>query len=413
MGSTVRRERYFPNSQKTYDVIETPLRNPDGTVSKLSLSRDLTPIKQAQKALEEREMLYRSITESAADGAVMVQDGKILFVNHALVNMVVMITLQRIVWEEHWQPKVFSPQANFHYETLQQLEKEIWAIADTEYTREQLNILRQLILAWRKENPDQQMVFSIRFTNFDSLKEIFQLAESKGLFSGLSKAVDAAEELRLLGDRIRFQFSRMPLLLNYELEMAYMQLASKSEVQTLLQDSTRMATAVQQLAHVSAGLPEMTQNAFAKLETESARLRSLLEALNQTMGTGDELVTEINRAIAAVDSIVSRFDPMRTKGGGKPIKIDQLRGLAQDVTVTGRQLNDLLQTTNQFLSDPDKEKRLANLVDALAQVESQGERLINLIFYRSLIIAFSILFGAFLLAVAYSRITGKRGRISD
>jgi PAS domain S-box-containing protein len=87
LGSTVRRERYFSNSQKTYDVIETPLRNPDGTVSKLSLSRDLTPIKQAQKALEEREMLYRSITESAADGAVMVQDGKILFVNHAFVNM--------------------------------------------------------------------------------------------------------------------------------------------------------------------------------------------------------------------------------------------------------------------------------------------------------------------------------------
>jgi PAS domain S-box-containing protein len=87
LGSTVRRERYFPNNQKTYDVIETPLRNPDGTVSKLSLSRDLTPIKQAQKALEEREMLYRSITESAADGAVMVQDGKVLFVNHAFVNM--------------------------------------------------------------------------------------------------------------------------------------------------------------------------------------------------------------------------------------------------------------------------------------------------------------------------------------
>jgi len=87
LGSTVRRERYFPDSQRTYDVIETPLRNPDGTVSKLSLSRDLTAIKQAQKALEEREMLYRSITESAADGAVMVQDGKILFVNHAFVNM--------------------------------------------------------------------------------------------------------------------------------------------------------------------------------------------------------------------------------------------------------------------------------------------------------------------------------------
>ncbi|MBN2126664.1 MAG: sigma 54-interacting transcriptional regulator [Deltaproteobacteria bacterium] len=86
-GKTVRREWQFPKRQRTYDIIDTPLRNPDGSVSSLSILRDLTDIKRAQRALEERELLYRSVTESAADGAVMVQDGKILFANHALVEM--------------------------------------------------------------------------------------------------------------------------------------------------------------------------------------------------------------------------------------------------------------------------------------------------------------------------------------
>ncbi len=86
-GETVHRKYYFQKNRKTYDVVETPLINTDGSISKLSIFRDLTATIQAQKALEEKELLYRSVTESAADGAVMVQDGKILFANHAFALM--------------------------------------------------------------------------------------------------------------------------------------------------------------------------------------------------------------------------------------------------------------------------------------------------------------------------------------
>jgi PAS domain S-box-containing protein len=86
-GKTVRLERHYPRIRRTYDVVETPLRNKDGSLSKLAIYRDVTALKQAQKALEEREALYRSVTESIADGAVMVQDGKVMLVNHALVEM--------------------------------------------------------------------------------------------------------------------------------------------------------------------------------------------------------------------------------------------------------------------------------------------------------------------------------------
>jgi PAS domain S-box-containing protein len=86
-GKTVHWEWDLSRKQKTYDVISTPTRNPDGSVSRLSILRDLTALKKAQKALEERELLYRSLTESVADGVVLVQDGIITFVNNAFVDM--------------------------------------------------------------------------------------------------------------------------------------------------------------------------------------------------------------------------------------------------------------------------------------------------------------------------------------
>ena len=84
---TVRRELYFQRNKKTYDVLETPLRNPDGSISQLSILRDLTAVKLAQKTLEERESFYRGVIESIADGAVVAQEGIILFVNKSLMDM--------------------------------------------------------------------------------------------------------------------------------------------------------------------------------------------------------------------------------------------------------------------------------------------------------------------------------------
>jgi PAS domain S-box-containing protein len=83
----VRREWFFHCNGRTYDVVSTPLTNADGSVSKLSILRDVSALVKAQKALEERERLYRSVTEFIADGAVMVQDGLILFANHSFTEM--------------------------------------------------------------------------------------------------------------------------------------------------------------------------------------------------------------------------------------------------------------------------------------------------------------------------------------
>ncbi|MEK7279482.1 MAG: diguanylate cyclase, partial [Nitrospirota bacterium] len=51
-GKTVRWEWHSSKNNKTYDLLETPLRNRDGTISKLEIFRDITERKYLENALE-------------------------------------------------------------------------------------------------------------------------------------------------------------------------------------------------------------------------------------------------------------------------------------------------------------------------------------------------------------------------
>jgi signal transduction histidine kinase len=52
-GKTVHWEWYSHQNQKTYDIIETPLKNPDGTISDLKILRDITEHKRTEAKLEQ------------------------------------------------------------------------------------------------------------------------------------------------------------------------------------------------------------------------------------------------------------------------------------------------------------------------------------------------------------------------
>lgn len=64
-GKTVRWEWYSFKNQKTYDLIDTPMKNYDGSVSKLEIFRDITERKLAGQKLKESEEKYRKAYEQA------------------------------------------------------------------------------------------------------------------------------------------------------------------------------------------------------------------------------------------------------------------------------------------------------------------------------------------------------------
>jgi PAS domain S-box-containing protein len=51
-GKTVHREWYCSKNQKTYDLIDTPLKNSNGSFSKLEIFRDITEFREIQKKLQ-------------------------------------------------------------------------------------------------------------------------------------------------------------------------------------------------------------------------------------------------------------------------------------------------------------------------------------------------------------------------
>ena len=75
-GKTVRWEWYSRRNNKTYDLFETPLRNVNGTLSKLTIFRDISDRKRMEDDLRDAEKRYRVIFEHALTALCVIEHGE-------------------------------------------------------------------------------------------------------------------------------------------------------------------------------------------------------------------------------------------------------------------------------------------------------------------------------------------------
>ena len=87
-GETVRWEVQSPKDHRWYYVVNTPIRHPDGSMSKMAMIQDVTAHKLTEQALQEAEAKYRGIYENAVIGIFQsTPAGRLLSVNPALARM--------------------------------------------------------------------------------------------------------------------------------------------------------------------------------------------------------------------------------------------------------------------------------------------------------------------------------------
>lgn len=87
-GKTVRWEWHSSKNQKTYDLIDTPFRNSDGSISKLEIFRDITEQKKAEEELKKSEYKYRRIFEESKEIIfVSSVDGRFQDINPAGIQL--------------------------------------------------------------------------------------------------------------------------------------------------------------------------------------------------------------------------------------------------------------------------------------------------------------------------------------
>lgn len=87
-GETIHWDWYSFKNDKTYELIDTPLENPDGTISKLEIFRDITSRKRAEEKIRRLGLRNQKLLEAAGQGIYGVDSkGRIVFVNPAAAEV--------------------------------------------------------------------------------------------------------------------------------------------------------------------------------------------------------------------------------------------------------------------------------------------------------------------------------------
>ncbi|MEA3412095.1 MAG: OmpA family protein [Pseudomonadota bacterium] len=205
-----------------------------------------------------------------------------------LLDMMVLVSLYNIVWNEYWGPEVYGDAAQPMIDMLRVMEEDIWGFAAKVMTPEQLSEIRGVIRQWRARNPDKQGVTFIRFSDFGALgrkPSLEKAMQPGGLLAPVREAAVAAEEIRVMGDRALYLMVRMQDLMPRRFEMAVKEILRSPELGQTLDDISGFRESSERYAAVLETLPgefsTRTQSIIDQtLEQVSAERQA---AINQLM----------------------------------------------------------------------------------------------------------------------------------
>jgi len=343
----------------------------------------------------------------------------------ALLDMAVYVTLKRMVWEDYWGPKVYREAAEHMIDSYRIMEADIWEIAAGVFTPEQLADLRRVIEEWRAKHPDQVSVGYMRLSELSESRQISQLVEAGkpgGLLAPVKEANRNIEEIRMLAERLVFMLNRIQPSVNFQLDLAFANLANQPEVQELLTDTHTFADVADRTAdsfsslvdglpeeraaaihQILVGLSEERERIFAQLTSEEDGIRPTVAEVRQTVEAATVLSREGRETIQTVDNLVTGI-AQRRRPGGKKFNILDYQATVQDVIVLTQEANTALATLERIIESPGIEHNLALVIGGANALEDEVvEEILDRLFLRGLLL---ILF-FFAVLVGYRWITSR------
>jgi cytochrome c556 len=273
----------------------------------------------------------------------------------ALLDLVVMATLNRIVWEDYWRAQVFGMPATVMVDAFKKMENEAWNLASRVLNAKQLEELRDLILDWNTANPGQVGVDYIRFSDFGDLGKkpnLKAIQKSGGLLAPVREATQAVDEVRMTSERAMFLLAKMQLIVGFQAELIYKQLVMQPEVVKVLEDVTKFRETTERFAVLLEKLPADVAGTVANLQQTTADAERLLGAAEKTGLVFQDLVQ-------SVDELAAKFESKGTAEPARPFDIKDYTQALTRIQNTVQQLNEFViavdQTSSPWITSITKE----------------------------------------------------------
>jgi hypothetical protein len=374
----------------------------------------------------------------------------------ALLDMTVMVTLMRQVWDEHWGPTVYNePPGGAVALAFASLEAEIWTIARGILSQTEVDALDILIAQMRDAYPDQVYVVNLRASEFAAeqgraMEEVKGGASLLALFAldplaSLAPATREIQASRLLAERAFFYATRLPGLMSWRADRALLFAAAMPEVAEVRQTADELRSASARIGAFSETLlPELERQRvaavdqlFARLEAERAgavsdvfdriadereafidslrrneeEAKEFLGALDGTTAAATLLSDSLRETMAEARQLALVIGEFRSgDDGGRPFDIREYEALSKSTTETVRELTALIGSLNTLLRAPEWSARSKDAAAAIDDASSAGSRLVDRAFSLAFgLVAFTVV-SVLLAALCYRAVAQRLAR---
>ncbi len=384
----------------------------------------------------------------------------------ALLDMTVMVTLQRMVWEEHWRPNQFPDDNGESLSArLAAAERDIWELVATVLTQEEQDTLRLLIQDMRERFSDQVYVSSLRASEFAKSRRAQALRSSGGgsLFAlfgldpvaSLHPTTQQIAASRLLGERAFFYATRAPTLMNWQLEDVLLDTVAEPEIQRVIQSSQDASEAAGRAVAVAedlaerltpereAAIEQLSRNLSTErdatinqlseeltaereaaieqffdllaqeraaiiqtIEDENARINETMSQLRGIVDSSRELSDSVGAALTEAGRIT---DEQRRNANpdARPFDVTEYEALVDSLTEGVRELQVALESTDQILSTLASDEKSAMLRTVVDEGTTGANQVIDRAFWRLLILIGALLAGLLITQIIV-RLVGAR-----
>jgi len=261
----------------------------------------------------------------------------------ALLDMIVVTSLRRMIWENFWVPEVFGEEAEPVLKAFKIIEEDIWEIASRVLTPEQLDELAKVILQWRKKYPKQTSVNYVRFDSFGDLglkPFMRQLTVPGGLFASVKEATLVAQDMKVAIDRAFYLMSRMQLVISFQVKLAYIEMLFQPEADGIIDTTKRITGLTERYAEIAEKLPD-------RVTEEATKVISVLFT-TLAQNREDTIASVLTSLTQWQDQTIEHV--MTTVSAEREAAIEQvLVGVAQQQTDMYKQIDKMVdQSGNEF-----------------------------------------------------------------